>query len=41
MIQKIRGVMLNYSHNQAFLLEEFDILIKVLYGHVEHNGEIN
>ena len=41
MIKKIRGVMLNYSHNQAFLLEEFDILIKVLYGHVEHNGEIN
>jgi hypothetical protein len=23
------------------LVEEFDILIKVLYGHVEHNGEIN
>ena len=41
MIKKIRGVMLNYSDNQAFLVEEFDILIKVLYGHVEHNGEIN
>jgi hypothetical protein len=23
------------------LVEEFDVLIKVLYGHVEHNGEIN
>jgi hypothetical protein len=39
--QKIREVMVKYSHNQAFLREEFEILIKVLSGHVEQNENIN